>query len=468
MASKRRGARPTFPGLAALLACAGASAQVPGTPDPDFGIGGRVVTPLSTATDRLQAAQVMADERIVVAGYSASGPNTSFNLAVARYEENGMLDGSFGSAGVTRLDGGGAGSDQGFALALQADGKVLVAGGVTASAYSDFGVARLLDNGLADSGFGSAGIARVNLAPVVNRNDYATSIALQSDGRIVLGGAAFATEGTFDYIRFGLARFDTSGQLDATFGTAGSVIAPSPLAGGTDYLTAIARLPDGRLPADNRITVVGHTAAQNTAIVRRYTANGQPDATFGTAGEVLIHSSGSGGVHTGLSVIFAAVLQPNGRLVVVGQGTDRGFGFMRLMPNGAIDTGFGIDGRVNVKFSGPSLYDEPFAVTLQPNGKIIGAGYFDGPPSEDFAIARLLSNGTPDPGFGDGAGRVILPISATTTDRVHAVALAPSGKIVVAGWEQDPAAGNQQEDFALARVFGDPDLIFADGFEGNN
>ena len=452
--------------LLLLAASAGAIAQPPGTLDLDFGIGGRVITSLGANAERLQAVQVRADESIVVAGFSASGPNSSSNLAIARYLPNGLLDSAFGTNGVTRLDGNGGTVDFANALALQRDGKYLIAGAVSAASYSDFGVVRVLDNGLVDASFGSAGIARLNLAPVTNRNDYATSIAIQGSGKIVLGGAAFATEGAFDYIRFGLVRFDQNGVLDSGFGSAGTVIAPSPVIAGSDYLTAIARLPNGRLPSGDALTVVGHSASQNTAIIRRYTANGQPDGSFGSGGQVLISAGNSGGVATGLSLIFAAVLQLDGRLVVVGQGTDRGFAFMRLLTNGAIDTSFGTNGRAHVKFSGTSLYDEAFAVTVQGNGKIVAAGYFDGPPSGDFAVARLLPNGAIDSGFGDGAGRLILPVSASTLDRVQGVALAPSGKLVLAGYVQDPNVGNQQEDFALARVFGDPDRIFADGFEG--
>lgn len=449
-----------------LASCAVvAQAQAPGAPDTSFGTAGHVITSFNTNVERLQAVRVLGDERILVAGYSASGPDTSNNIAVARYLPNGGLDPAFGAGGVVRLDGGGGVSDAAFALAVQGDGKILAAGGVIRTAYSDFGVVRLLANGQLDAGFGMGGIAQANLAPAPARHDSATAIAVQGSGKIVLAGLALANEGAFDYKRFGLVRFDSSGQIDTSFGNAGMVIAPSPFSGGDDYLTAIARLPDGSLPGDDKLTVVGYAAARNTAIIRRYTADGQVDAGFGSGGQVLLSADSVGGVATGLSVIFAAALQNDGRLIVVGQGSDRGFAFMRLLANGAIDTGFGSNGRAHVKFSGPSGYDEPFALAVQGNGKIVAAGYVDG-PNEDFAVARLLPNGAVDTGFGDGAGRVIHAVSPTTLDRVHGVALAPSGKLVLAGYVQDPAASNQQEDWALARLFGDPDRIFADGFDG--
>ena len=209
--------------LASLLPTGSASAQVPGTLDPSFGIGGRVTTPLAANNDRAHAVQVTVNERVIVVGESASGPNSSNNLTVARYLPNGLLDTSFGSAGVTRIDGGGGGVDFGYALAIQPDRKLLAAGAVTAVTYSDFGVARFNDNGTVDSTFGGAGIARINMAPVINRNDYATAVARQGNGKIVLGGVAFATEGAFDYARFGLVRFDSGGVLDSSFGNGGRV-----------------------------------------------------------------------------------------------------------------------------------------------------------------------------------------------------------------------------------------------------
>ena len=447
---------------------ASAVAQPPGTLDPSFGTGGRVTTSFGGSTEAILAVQILDDERIVVVGESASGPNSSNNIAIARYLENGDIDPDFGTNGVTRIDGGGGTSDYGTAMTIQPDGKILAAGaiGPTGSAYSNFGVVRLDAGGLPDNSFGTGGIAHQNMAPSLASNDFATAIARQSDGKIVLGGAAFATEGMGTYRRFGLVRFDAEGDLDGTFGTAGSVIGPSPVANGADNLTAIARLPNGALPADDKITAVGYTFAQNTAIIRRYTASGQPDATFDGDGQVLLNAVFSNNVHTGVSVIFAAVLQPDGNLVVVGQGGDRGFAVIRLLDNGSLDSSFGTNGRAHVKFSGPSFYDEPFAVSIQNNGKIVVAGYFGGPPNDDFAVARLLPNGTPDSAFGGGTGRAIVPISTTTADRAWALAVAPSGRLVLAGWVQDPQAVGLQRDFALVRLFGDPVCtIFCDSFE---
>lgn len=453
-------------GASLVAGMANAAAQAPGTLDPGFGIGGRVLTNSGAANDRLHALLALDDGSVVAVGQTTRthpAGGSTVDVMLARYRADGVPDGSFGSGGFTGIDSSRT-ADIGYALARLSDGSLLVAGkfGDGGPAYSDFGVAKLSADGQLDAGFGAGGIAHVNLAPTSTWNDNASAVAVQSTGKIVLGGVAYATEGATTYPRFGLVRFHANGTLDTGFGNNGSLIVPSPMAAGVDYLTAIARLPDGRLPADDAIIAVGHTAAGNTAIVLRYSADGQPDPGFGSGGRVLLSAAVNGGVHTGLSTITAAVMQPDGRLILVGQGTDRGFAFIRLLASGAPDPGFGTNGRAHVKFTGATLYDEPFSVTLQGNGKIVAGGYA-ALNENDFAVARLLADGTPDPGFGDGQGRAVTSLS-TRTDRAAGVAVAPGGAIVLAGYAQIGSAG-QAEDFALARFFGDSDLIFRNGFE---
>lgn len=449
-----------------VAAMTNAAAQAPGTLDPSFGIGGRVLTHAGAANDRLHALLTLEDDSVVAVGQTTRthpAGGSTVDVMLVRYRPDGLLDGSFGNGGFAGIDGSRT-ADIGYALARLADGSLLAAGkfGDGGPAYSDFGVARLTADGQLDASFGVGGIAHVNLAPTSGWNDNASAVAVQSTGKIVLGGVAYAVEGASTYPRFGLVRFHANGALDTSFGNNGSLIVPSPVAAGVDYLTAIARLPDGRLPADDAIVAVGHTHVGNTAIVLRYTADGHPDPNFGSGGRVLLNAAVSGGVHTGLSTITAAVMQPDGRLILVGQGTDRGFAFIRLLADGTLDPSFGTNGRAHVKFTGATLYDEPFSVTLQGNGKIVAGGYA-ALNANDFAVARLLANGTPDPGFGDGQGRAVANFS-TQTDRAAGVAVAPSGAIVLAGYAQIGSAG-LAEDFALARFFGDSDLIFRNGFQ---
>ena len=140
---------------------------------------------------------------------------------------------------------------------------------------------------------------------------------------------------------------------------------------------------------------------------------------------------------------------------------------MRLNTNGSVDAGFGTNGRTTIKYSGSSEYDEPAALALQGNGKIVAAGYatsrLTGTPHQDFFVARLLPNGQPDNGFGDGQARAVVQVSAME-DGAFAVEVEPSGNLLVGGYQT--RAGITGRDFAVARLFGDPDRIFANGFDG--
>jgi uncharacterized delta-60 repeat protein len=140
---------------------------------------------------------------------------------------------------------------------------------------------------------------------------------------------------------------------------------------------------------------------------------------------------------------------------------------MRYGANGAPDATFGNGGRVTVKYSVSSDYDEPAALALQGNGKIVAAGYatnrVTGAPHKDFYVVRLLADGAVDTGFGDGEGRVVAQVS-DQDDEAFAVAVEPSGNLLAGGYQQRLDVNGR--DFAQLRLFGDPDRIFMDGFDG--
>src|SRR5690606_30897780 len=125
-------------------------------------------------------------------------------------------------------------------------------------------------------------------------------------------------------------------------------------------------------------------------------------------------------------------------------------------PNGARDTSFGSNGRVSVRFPG-SVLDEPAALTIQPNGKIVAAGFSTGPNGADFAVVRLLKTGSLDTRFGTG-GRVTHQL-VTGTDTAAAVAVMRDGSILAAGLARRPGVSNPQTDMAFLRLFGDPDIF---------
>jgi uncharacterized delta-60 repeat protein len=473
--------RPLHRLAAAVFLLAGASSPVlaahPGDPDGDFGQGGYVTSDFFGTDEQVYALAPMRDGRFVavgkVNGANALGQGGSENVAVARYLPNGSLDPAFGSGGLFQLDIDGT-SDEARAVRVMPDKGVLVGGSLSTDAYSDFGLVKLRADGTLDTAFGEpdAGAARkgwVRLdigGPTIHDNAYA--MATQHDGRIVLAGVTRVLhDNGFFYAHVAVARFTPQGDLDTSFGAgAGYVVLPTFLGDNADVLAGIALDQAGNLGLDDRIVLVGYTFARNNAFIARLNANGTIDTSFGTGGSVTLQAGSSGGVQTGVSTLAGARLDAAGRIVVLGEGNDRGLTVMRFNAGGSLDTGFGTNGRTTVKYSGVSDYDEPGAIALQGNGKIVAAGYATNrsgtSPNSDFFVVRLRADGTPDPAYGDGQGRVVAPFT-NQDDGAFAVAIEPSGDAIAGGFQQRQGAHGR--DYALLRLVGDPDRIFAYGQE---
>lgn len=199
--------------------------------DPSFGSGGKVTTPISGSNDFGNSAALQGDGKIVVAG-SADG-----DFAVVRYTDTGALDTSFGDGGkvITPI---GSGSAFGRSMALQSDGKIVVAGEAQMGGNDDFAVVRYTDTGVLDSGFGVGGKV---ITPIGSGDDRAASVALQSDGKIIVGG--WAGEGSdFDYV---LVRYNPDGTPDDGFGSGGK--AALGLASRVGYNGGMAVQNDGKI-----------------------------------------------------------------------------------------------------------------------------------------------------------------------------------------------------------------------------
>jgi uncharacterized delta-60 repeat protein len=419
----------------------------------------------------------MRDGRFVAAGKvtaaNVTGNSSSENMAIARYLPNGMLDPNFGSAGLVHLDIDGA-SDDVRALRVLPDNAVLAAGSLSTSSHADFGMLKLRADGSRDTAFGEPdigstrkGYVRFDIAGV-NFHDNGYAMALQRDGRIVLAGVTPVFHDGFNYGQVAVARFTPDGVLDATFGGGDGVVILDPFFGAAgDVLTTIALDQAGNLGADDRIVVGGYTFGRNCAFLARLTANGAVDTTFGTGGRVVTSAANTGGVQTGISYLASARLAADGKILVLGEGGDRGMALMRFNANGVLDASFGNNGRSLIKYSGMSDEDIPAALALQGNGKIVAAGYatnrVTGAAHKDFFVGRWLQNGAVDAAFGDGQGAKVAQV-AVGEDEALAVAVEVSGNILAGGYSTRPNVAPR--DYALLRLIGDPDRIFADGVDG--
>jgi uncharacterized delta-60 repeat protein len=385
-----------------LLASVSAAPAAPGDLDPSFGNGGIVLT----GRVLVISVAVQPDGRIVGAGPVWQGGD-EVDWGLVRYNADGTIDSSFGDGGVVMTDFGGN-YDYPNELALQPDGKVVVAGyvGDVSGEGRDFGVARYNIDGSLDAGFGTRGVVTTDLGGI----DNSEALLLEPDGKIVLAGLSGDD--------VALARYTVDGMLDTGFGGGGTVTAEIE---GAQFVGGLVAQDGGR------ILVVGNTGFD--VLLARFTADGVLDAGFG-AGGLIIHDVGVG------NHVYDAVVRPDGRIVAVGPTVSLDFMVVGFRVDGTLDDRFGVGGLVTTSFFGDD--DIPSAVKLQPDGAILVAGLTataggDDSIDEDYALARYLPDGTLDAGFGSG-GVVTTDINGDN-DGASALALQPDGRIVVAGIE---------------------------------
>jgi uncharacterized delta-60 repeat protein len=416
----------------------GLAAAQDGQLDPTFGTGGKVRTRVGNAFALLMALAPQRDGKIVAAGMSRSG-STLPDVAVARYNGDGTLDASFGIGGIVTTDLEGGSDDRVAAVVIQPDGKIVVAGTAVTGTFpqqqfTDFGVVRYLTNGTLDRTFG------VNGKVFTNSGDKTIgtvgAVALQSDGKIVIGGRRLLTFSTSDFL---LVRYNTNGSLDASFGDGGKLIQdPSP--GGANKLTALAVQTDGRIIAAGTFARNEEDSADIGLV--RFMSDGALDASFGIGGIVTTDISGT---NDGAN---AMALQRDGKIVVAGfanSGESRLFALARYAADGTLDGKFGINGIVTTSFAGVDpqnadpngvVFDEAFAVKIQPDGKIVAAGQHFAPDlpdsNEEFALVRYQKNGSFDPSFGHD-GRVTTDFTGGSEDFATSLVIQADGKIVLGG-----------------------------------
>jgi uncharacterized delta-60 repeat protein len=410
--------------LAMLVLCATFTTHAaPGNLDTTFGLGtGKVITAMGAGEDTARALAVQHDGKIVVAGTCHNGSDNDFCLA--RYNANGVLDATFGSGGKVITDVG-TFQDNAYAIAVQPDGKIVVAGYCYIITY-DFCLARYSANGVLDATFGIDGLA----SPLITiRNDFVYALAIQPDGKLVVAGYCYQGGLGSDFC---LARYTANGDLDTTFGSGG--MAFTDLSTYDDIAHSLVVQPDGK------ILVAG--SCSDSFCLARYNANGVLDATFGSSGTVIAFGGGSHG--------RALALRPDGKIVVAGECYAGGWDFclVRFSADGALDTSFGSSGKVVTPMGSGDDYIG--GITLQPDGKIVVAGQCWNGTKNDVCLARYLPTGALDTSFNT-TGKLISPIGSND-NIATAVALQPDGKIVVAGY----CSNSSNSDFCLARYEGGP------------
>lgn len=384
--------------IGVAIFCSASAAYAAGGPasgslDVTFDVDGKVNTDFGYS-ESAGGVVIQADGKMIAAGQGN----------VARYNADGSLDSSFGVGGKVFIP------IHSNNLALQSDGKIIVAGSA---------VVRLNSNGSLDNTFGTSGQANIPI--------YGDDVAIQSDGKIVL-----SSDGGFTVVRL-----NSDGTLDNTFGSSG--------------LVGIALDGDAKGIAvqGSNLVITGRVYKAATAydfVVVRLTSNGSLDSSFGTAGIVI--TSTSSGYDWGEDL----VVQADGKIVVAGF-SNYDFALVRYNSNGTLDSTFG-NGGIAPVIDFDRRYDSANSIALQADGKIVTAGTaaytsnVKGMYDYRFAVARYNANGTVDTRFGS-QGKVTFNLFDNVTDSATSVAIQSDGKIVVAGGTTAPTTA---EDFAVARL----------------
>jgi uncharacterized delta-60 repeat protein len=410
--------------LGAGAVLAGALPAARGDLDPTFGSGGKVTTDFG-GSEMGWAVAVQRDRRVVVAG-DRLDPGPFDDFVLARYTANGKLDPSFDGDGKVATDFGG-GQDGAYDVELKGDGKIVAAGESRQGGASYVALARYNLGGSLDPTFGEGGKVLTTFQP--SNIAGAGAVLLQADGKIVVGGHAgrrFASA-------FALARYLPDGALDPSFGSGGRVITPIPRRD-NDRVFALAVQPDGKLVAAG-----GSFERESDVVLARYNQDGSLDPSFEGDGIVVASFRPVDMVPLHLFV------QRDGKLLAAGYG-----GITRFAADGSLDRSFGEGGRARAGSV------EPETAAVQPDGKIlvIGAVHRRSAPEEpgDFGVARLTANGRLDSAYGRG-GSVVTGFSSGSDDHALDGVLGPDGKLVVAGISNPtPKAGEFGPwNFAVAR-----------------
>lgn len=422
--------------------------------------------------DSAAAVVVQPDGKIVLAGSTAVGSNNN-DFAVVRLNPDGTPDVSFDgdSRQVIPFDVGStlARDDQATAMALQPDGKIVLAGfaQVGGSNY-DIALARLNVNGSLDTTFDGDGKLTLGIEIGATKDDRAFAVAVQPDGKIVVAGYVNST--TADDNDFVVLRFNPNGSLDLSFSNGGMRFIPFNVGPGgmrDDQARSLALLPDGSIVVAGFAQSGAVTTGNHDFAVARLTPTGLPDTTFDNDGRRTIPFEGGSSRD---DRAYAVRVQTDGRIVLAGAvntgvGNDYGFGIARLTVAGELDATFDGDGLQLVKFDqvGAGEHnDQARALALQADGKLVVAGFSQASSGDvSFAVARLTTSGTLDTSFaGAGKTEVGFNLGGSNADRAAGLAIQPDGDLVLVGSaERSSPAGNR--DFALARLVGDPWIVTA-------
>lgn len=396
------------------------------TPDTSFGMYGLATTSFYGSNEAFNSLALQPDGKIIAAGFAKNTAGKQESV-LARFDTSGGPDLSFNSTGKVMIP---ATVDEGIRkVVLQANGKILTAGTRQLSA-TDWSLVlmRFLPNGAPDNNFGTAGVVTLSMS---GKRIRATNLAVQSDGKIVVAGSQL-------YDKFVIARFDSTGLPDAGFGNNGVVMSCY------DAAETISSEGGGLgIQPDGKILICGAAWTSVPQVgVARYNANGTIDNSFGTNGRLML-TSPNGIVAPEMWGGEELVILPGGSIVMSvvlsTPSTAHQPCLVRITASGVVDNSFGLAGYARGSYS--AFYEVAPSLLVQPNGKLLAAGYVQGSSTGDsLVVLQFEANGMPTAGFGTN-GRLSYKL-ITTGQHGTGLALQSNGKILLSGFSG--AAGSAQ------------------------
>ncbi len=391
----------------------------PGTLDNSFGTSGKIQEIFSNPFSTAHAVAIQSDGKIVVAGFTYQ--NLASDFALVRYNTNGTVDNTFGTSGKveTHIDV----YDYAKGIVIQSDGKIVLGGTVYNGSDYDFGLVRYTADGVLDNTFGTAGITTLAIGP---ENDELNGLALTSSDEIIAVGYSKNIGGQKD---FAVAKFSADGILDNTFGTSG--IATAIFDNEDEEAMSVA------VQSDGKIVVVGSAIVNESFVytdhfaVTRYNADGTADVAFGEK----LEDANEGRA-------YAVTIQSDQKILVGGYANDMDVSYLLR---------YETDGTLELSTSQSFMEGEEsiYSIQVQDDGKIVAVGYGNSlTGNSDFLILRYDENGDIDNTFGTN-GAVITTFDIYN-DFARGVAIESGGKIVVVGNTLNSGSGNSS-DFAIAR-----------------
>lgn len=417
-----------------LISTLNTFAQPAGTLDPTFGNGGKVSTSISSGQDKAYGVALQTDGKIIVAGHSTSSI-TGKDFAVVRYNSNGTLDNTFGNNGIVTTDIQTGSDDVAYSIALQSDGKIIMAGYSDNGSNKDAALVRYKTTGIIDSTFGNNGIVLTDFDS--SKQDEIKVVKIhQLTGNIIVGGSAIISSSVSKPV---VARYLSNGTLDNSFdGNGIRLLWITSL--DYQYLYSI---EDLTVQANGKISAAGWRDFpglqwDSDDWACRINSDGTMDNTFSGDGVNVFN-----GNFNGHDRAFSMILKPNNNIIIAGGSyvstLKYDFTIAEINTNGVATS------LANSADWGNLLDDIAYGLFEDNNGKFVLGGSSGSNTNKTFALARFNANATLDTTFGTG-GKITTTFGSNALNECFDIVVQNDNKIVAVGYSGG--------DFAIARYIG--------------